>query len=62
MEEHHIPQAVQIRNAHAIRARDIQRSVFHIDIGQILRWTALVALCKDGAHGILSRVFQLHHA
>ena len=37
MEEYHIPQAVQIRNAHAIRARDIQRSVFHIDIGQILR-------------------------
>ena len=57
-----VERSVQIRNAHAIRARDLQRSVFHIDIGQILRWTALVALGKDGAHGILSRVFQLHHA
>lgn len=51
-----VERSVQIRNAHAIRARDIQRSVFHIDIGQILRWTALVALGKDGAHGVLSRV------
>lgn len=57
-----VERGVQIPNAHAIRTRDIQRSVLHIDIGQILHWTALVALGKDGAHGILSRVFQLHHA